>query len=505
VPRAFVFRMPHATARRESAKVRAERSRMVQPVTTRMTAWRRAVAVYGQRRMLVMLLLGFSSGLPLALTGSTLQAWLTESRVSIADIGLFSLVAIPYTWKFVWAPVLDGIAVPGLSHVLGHRRAWLLVIQIALLAAVASLSVVDPAEDLLPVALVALLIAFLSASQDTVVDAFRIESLPESEQAAGSASFVAAYRMAMFVSFTGAVAVVSITESLGTTAQEAWKVGYLVMAGLVLVGVLGTLLAREDWAAQAGQFQRSWHERIEASVVKPFRDFFSKEFWLPILAFVVLFKLGDSFTSELRTSFFLTHGFERAAYAGIQWPFALFPVIIGGFFGGILASRYGLMRALWIAGLAQMATNLIFIWPAVVLPGLVEAIGVPDAAGIKRLTIAALASGGWASWQASAALAGSVAIENFATGLGATIFVAYLSKLCSNREYTATQYALLTSLAAQTRVLLGAPAGFVVLEVGWVWYYVIATALAVPGLALLWWLWSREKPQHVQAASQTPG
>lgn len=458
------------------------------------SAWRRALAVYGHRRMLVMLLLGFSSGLPLQLTGSTLQAWLTESGVSVESIGLFSLVGIAYTWKFVWAPVVDGIAVPGLSRLLGHRRAWLILLQLALLAAVAMLTFLDPRTDIAAVAGVAFLIAFLSASQDTVVDAFRIESLPQDEQAAGSASFVAAYRMAMLVSFTGAVGVVSLSEGYGLSGPEAWAVGYLAMAALVLVGIAGTLLAKEDWLAQAPRFQRSWAERIETSVVAPFRDFFSKDLWFAILAFIVLFKLGDSFTSELRTFFFLSNGFERTAYAAIQWPFGLFSVLAGGFVGGIIASRYGLMRALWIAGIAQMVTNLVFIWPSLWLPPIVEAIGIANAStGVKQLTFAALDAGGADGFAATAALAGSVAIESFATGLGATVFVAYLSKLCSNRAYTATQYALLTSLAAQARVLLGAPAGFAVAAVGWVWYYVIATALALPGLVLLWWLWSREE------------
>jgi PAT family beta-lactamase induction signal transducer AmpG len=467
--------------------------------------WRQAIAVYFQRRMLVMVLLGFSSGLPLQLTGSTLQAWLTDSRVSVEAIGLFSLVGIAYTWKFVWAPAIDGIAIPGLSRLLGHRRAWLVIFQLGLLATIGAMGFFDPAREPLTIAALAVVIAFLSASQDIVVDAFRIESLPEDEQAAGSASFVAAYRVAMLVSFTGAATIVSTAEWLGLGITAAWSVGYWSMAVLVLVGLLGALLAREDWAGQKAQFQRKWGERFETSVIQPFRDFFSKDLWFAILAFVVLFKLGDSFTSELRTYFFLSHGFERSAYAAILVPFGFLPVLAGGFLGGIIANRYGLMRALWIAGIAQMATNLVFIWPALTLPGLTEAIGIPNATtGAKQLTLGALEAGGALGVEASATLAGSVFIENFATGLGATVFVAYLSKLCSNRAYTATQYALLTSLAAQARVLLGAPAGFAVAAFGWVWYYVIATALAVPGLILLWWLWSREEQAEAAAAASGP-
>jgi len=455
--------------------------------------WRQALAVYGKRRVAVMILLGFSSGLPFTLTGSTLQAWLTESNLSLQAIGLFGLVSIAYGWKFVWSPAIDGIAVPGLSRLLGHRRAWLVVIQLALAAAIAAYALVDPVNDLVAVAAIAVVVAFLSATQDIAVDAFRIESLPEDEQAAGSAAFLAAYRIATVVSFTGAVGFVAWLEASGASNREAWGVGYLVLAGLVAVGLLGTLLAREDWAAQAAQFAKPARQRFEEAVVRPFRDFLAKDAWWMILLLVVLYKLGDAFTSELRTTFFLTLGFEKATYATLVWPFGFFSVLVGGFLGGVLANRYGLMRALWIAGVAQMLTNLVFIWPAVELPGLVEAVGTVGADGVRRIVLVSLDYGRPETWLAVASLCGSVAVENFATGVGGTVFVAYLSKLCGNRAYTATQYALLSSLAGQARIMLSAPAGFVAAGLGWVAYYVIGTLLALPGLVLLWWLWRREQ------------
>ena len=467
-------------------------------------SWREALAVYGKRRVAVMVLLGFSSGLPFTLTGSTLQAWLTESGLSLQAIGLFGLVSIAYGWKFVWSPAIDGIAIPGLSRLVGHRRAWLLIIQLALAAAIAAYALVDPVSDLFAVAAIAVVVAFLSATQDIAVDAFRIESLPQDEQAAGSASFLAAYRIATVVSFTGALGFVSWLEASGAPKNEAWAAGYLMLAALVAIGLLGTLLAREDWAAQAAQFAKPARERFEEAVIRPFRDFVAKDAWLAILALVILYKLGDAFTSELRTTFFLTLGFEKATYATLIWPFGFFSVVIGGFVGGIMANRYGLMRALWIAGLAQMLTNLVFIWPALELPGLVEAIGIVGPDGVKRIDFVALDGGGTASWLASAALCGSIAVENFATGVGGTVFVAYLSKLCGNRAYTATQYALLSSLAGQARIMLSAPAGFVAAGLGWVAYYVIGTLLALPGLLLLWWLWRREKRLAAGSASETP-
>lgn len=463
-------------------------------------SWRDVLTVYGRRRVLVMVLLGFSSGLPFTLTGSTLQAWLTESGLSLQAIGLFGLVAIAYGWKFVWSPAIDGIAIPGLSRVFGHRRAWLLVIQLALAASIAAYALVDPVNDLFAVAAIAVVVAFLSATQDIAVDAFRIESLPDEEDlAAGSAVFLTAYRIATVVSFTGTVGFVSWLEASGASKDEAWASGFILLSTLVGVGLLGTLLAREQWAAHAAQFAKPAAERFRESVIEPFRDFLAKDAWWVILLLVVLFKLGDAFTSELRTTFFLTLGFEKATYATLVWPFGFFSVVVGGFLGGVLATRYGLMRALWIAGIAQMLTNLVFIWPALELPGLVEAIGVTGPDGVRRISFAALDYRQAAAWHAVAALGGSVAIENFATGLGGTVFVAYLSKLCGNRAYTATQYALLSSLAGQARILLSAPAGFVAAGLGWVAYYVIGTVLAIPGLVLLWWLWRREDREARQA------
>lgn len=454
--------------------------------------WRDAISVYLRPRVALMFLFGFSAGLPYQLTSSTLQAWLTESNVSVEEIGLFGLVAAAYAWKFVWAPAIDGIPIPVLSRLLGHRRSWLLVIQACLACAIAGLAFVDPVESKLALAGVAALVAFFSASQDVVIDAYRIEALKESELTAGYANYNAAYRTAMLLSFTGAVMFVSWLEFAGVPRQDAWAYGYLTMAAMVAVGVLGTLLAPESWEGQKASFERAFAERFRTAVIEPFTDFLRKDLWWAILLFVVLFKLGDAFTSELRTYFFLKLGFEKATYAAIQWPFGFFTVLIGGYVGGVIANRVGVMRALWIGGIAQMATNLIFIWPALMLPDVTAAIGVPDAEGVKKITFTAIDAGGAQGYWAFAALAGSVGVENFATGVGAAAFVAYMSLLCGNRSYTATQYALLSSLANQARISLSAPAGFAVAAVGWVWYYIIATALALPGLLLLWWLMRKD-------------
>ncbi|NWH09160.1 MAG: MFS transporter [Alphaproteobacteria bacterium] len=474
--------------------------RKTAPAESTRHTWGEAIGVYLHRRVAVMFLLGFSAGLPYQFTASTLQALLTESGVSLEEIGLFGLVAIAYAWKFVWAPAIDGIPIPVLSRVLGHRRAWLLLIQIALGGVIAAMGWIDPATNKLALAAVAVAVAFLSASQDIVIDAFRIESIPEDELAAGTANYNAAYRVAMLVSFTGAVSLVTALEAYGFSKTEAWGWGFVVMASLILIGILGTLLAREDWAAQAPLFQRSAAERFRTAVIEPFSGFLKKDLWWAMLLFVVLFKLGDAFTSELRTTFFLKMGFEKATYAAIQWPAGFFSLLIGGYIGGIMVNRFGLMPSLWAAGIAQMLTNLVFIWPALALPGIAADIGIAQPDGRLALTFAALDGGGLAAWHATAALFGSIAIENFATGIGGVIFIAYMSHLCSDRAYTATQYALLSSLSNQARVVLSAPSGFVASGLGWVWYYVIGTALALPGLALLWWLWNREKRAEARTA-----
>jgi MFS transporter, PAT family, beta-lactamase induction signal transducer AmpG len=389
-----------------------------------------------------------------------------------------------------------------LSRWLGHRRSWLLVTQLCLACAIAALALVDPMENKLTLAAVAALVAFFSASQDVVIDAYRIEALKESELTAGYANYNAAYRTAMLLSFTGAVMLVSWLEYSGIPRADAWSYGYLSMAAMVAVGIVGTILAPESWEGQKARFEKPFAERFRTAVVDPFADFLRKDLWWAILLFVVLFKLGDAFTSELRTYFFLKLGFEKATYAAIQWPFGFFAVLIGGYIGGIIANRVGVLRALWIGGIAQMATNLIFIWPALALPDLTAAIGIPDAEGTKQITFAAIDAGGIQGYWAFAALAGSVGVENFATGIGGAAFVAYMSLLCGNRNYTATQYALLSSLAAQARISLSAPAGFAVAAVGWVWYYIIATALAIPGLLLLWWLMRRDHGASFKRGSE---
>jgi PAT family beta-lactamase induction signal transducer AmpG len=420
-----------------------------------------ALAVYLRPRVLIVLLLGFSSGLPLALSGSTLLVWMTESGVDLGTIGLFALVGTPYTLKFLWAPVTDAIDVPLLSRWFGRRRGWLLFTQLLLIGAIVVLALCDPRSAPFLVALGALLVAATSATQDIVVDAFRVESLPEREQAAGMAGYVAAYRIGMLVSTAGALFLVSYFEqNLGLAKSSAWTAGYLAMALLVLIGTVAALLATEPersaeaMAAHQGQDALA---RVAQAAVGAFSEFLSYKMALVALAFVVFFKFTDALSGTMTAPFVIDLGFSRNEYAAIIKGVGLAALLLGGFAGGFVARAYPLATSLWIGGILQACANLAFSWQAVV--------------GVN------------AAW-----LTFAITVENFTSAIGTVIFVAYLSALCRNPLHTATQYALLTALAAVGRTYLSSGAGFIAAATGWAWFFVICALAAIPSLVLLWWL-----------------
>src|SRR5436190_7300139 len=427
------------------------------------TSWREGLAVYLQPRVLIVLLLGFSSGLPLALSGSTLQVWMQESGVDLGTIGLLALVGTPYTLKFLWAPLVDALHVPLFTRRFGRRRGWLLFSQLFLIAAILLLALTDPARSPWFVALAALLVATMSSTQDIVVDAFRVESLPESEQAAGMASYVAAYRIGMLVSTAGALFIVSGFEGSGITRSAAWMWGYVVMAAMVLIGTITALAATEpEQSARAEAATRSesavtrvWHAASGA-----FSEFLTRQDALAALTFVVLFKFTDAFSGTMTAPFVIDLGFTRNDYAAIVKGVGLAATLIGGFAGGFVARRYSLAASLWIGGVLQAAANLSFSWLALV--------------GVNQ----------WA-------LAFAISAENFTSAIGTVIFVAYLSALCQNPLHTATQYALLTALAAVGRTYLSSGAGYVAKATGWPLFFVICVVVAVPSLILLAWLQRR--------------
>src|ERR1700761_3193091 len=306
------------------------------PSTTPSPSWRESLAVYLQPRVLIVMLLGFSSGLPLALSGSTLLVWMRESGVDLGTIGLFALVGTPYTLKFLWAPLVDALHVPLFTRAFGRRRGWLLFSQLLLIVSILLLALTDPASSPLFVALGALLVAATSSTQDIVVDAFRVESLPESEQAAGMASYAAAYRVGMLVSTAGALFIVSGFESSGLARGSAWMWGYVTMAAMVVIGMITALVATEPEpsvradAATAGEtaFARVLHAAVGA-----FSEFLGREDALMALLFVVLFKFTDAFSGSMTAPFVIDLGFSRNDYAAIVKGVGLAATLIGGFAG----------------------------------------------------------------------------------------------------------------------------------------------------------------------------
>ena len=406
--------------------------------------------VYGDRRMLALLALGFSSGLPRLLVFGTLTFWLLDVGLSIATVGLFASTSTPYTLKFLWAPVIDRARLPWLGAMFGQRRSWMLLTQALVVVAILWLASIDPAVDPWWTALAAVAVAAASASQDVVVDAFRVETLDEDEQGAGAAVAVFGYRLGMLASGAGAL--------LMATAWGQWSAVYAAMAALMFVGVVATALSVEPARPQrevdeaATGFGRALAEARDA-VIGPVRDLTKRPGWLLFLAFIVLYKLGDALAGAMLNPMLYDLGFTKLEIAGVAKTYGLVASIAGVFLGGWLVKNVGVMRALWIAGFMQMFSNLVFVFQARAGHDLV--------------------------W-----LVATVGVENVCGGVGTAAFVAYLSGLC-NRAYTATQYALLTAASGFARTLLSTGTGVAAASLGWVWYFSATAVCAIPGLVVL--------------------
>jgi PAT family beta-lactamase induction signal transducer AmpG len=423
-----------------------------------------SIAVYLRPRVLIVMFLGFSAGLPLALSGSTLQVWSATSNVDLKTIGFFTLVGTPYTLKFLWAPIVDAIDVPVLSRLLGRRRGWLVFSQILLMATIVFLAFLDPAISPWHVAFGALLVATASATQDIVIDAFRVESLDKSEQAAGMASYVAAYRIGTLASTLGVLYLVWLFQLSGLDTTAAWSLSFIGMALLVLIGIATTIVATEPpqsaiaEAAHAGE--KNSVMRVAKAAYHAFADFLTRDAAIVVLLFVVLYKFCDAFAGAMTAAFVIKIGFSVVDYANIVKGVGLAATLIGGFAGGALAARYSLVTCLWVGALLQMASNLAFAW------------------------LALIGANHWA-------LVVAIIAENFTGAIGTVIFVAYLSALCQSPLHTATQFALLTALAAVGRTYLSAGAGVVAEAVGWPMFFVVSSLVAIPSLLLLAWLQQR--------------
>lgn len=426
----------------------------------RLDAWRKSLEIYRDRRVLVILAMGFASGLPLLLTLSTLSYWLAKVGIDKTAIGLFSLVGIPYAFKFVWAPVLDHLRLPLLGRMLGRRRSWLLLLQLCLAAAMVAMGWSNPASAPLVTAAAAVLVAFLSASQDIAIDAYRIEILGETEQGAGAAATQLGYRIGLLAAGAGAIALSDIVP---------WHVVFAVLAGLMVLSIVVTLAAREPeppprQSAHDGPGLRLLLERLKEMVVDPFIDFMQRPAWVVVLLFILLYKFGDAIGGVMANPFYIELGFTGTEIAAITKVFGVVATLIGVTVGGLMVARYGVFRALLIGGILQALTNLLFALQAVVGHNL-------------------------------AMLAVSIGGDNVTGGIGSAAFVAYLSMLC-NRTFTGTQYALLTSFMAVGRTLLASGGGWLAEQVDWVSFFSLTALLAAPGLALLYWLWLIDRRQR---------
>ena len=385
-------------------------------------------------RMLVALLMGFACGVPLLLTISVLQAWMKDVGVDIKVIGLFSLVGLPYTLKFLWAPVFDRFTLP----FFGRRRGWMLLCQILLILAIAALGLTNPLASPGLVALVAFLVTFFSASQDIVVDAYRREDLSDLELGLGSSLYVNGYRIGMLVAGSGGLIMAD---------HISYRSVYLILAAAMFVGVVTTCCCREP------ELSHGTPATFKDAVVGPFVDYFSRRGAFLLLAFILFYKLGDQMASAMTMPFYLDIGFTKTEIGTIVKLFGFWATIGGGLLGGILMLRIGLYRSLWSFGILQALSTAGF--------ALLAHVGA-------NLSL----------------LAGVIAFENLSSGMGTAAYVAYMASL-TNKRFTATQYALLTSLMGIPRVLASAPTGFMVSALGWSSFFILCTVIALPGLWLL--------------------
>lgn len=385
-------------------------------------------------RMLIAFAMGFSSGLPLLLTGSVLQAWMTEEQVDLATIGLFALVGLPYTLKFLWAPALDRFT----PYLLGRRRGWLLVSQLCLMVAIAALGMAQPASSPLVVAGAALLLTFFSASQDIVIDAYRREALSDDEQGLGASLYVNGYRIGMLLASGGGLILADFV-SFATV--------YLLMASFISIGIVTTLFAPEPPASP------DQPKTLADAVIRPFVEFFSRQDAIMILLFILLYKAGDTMASHMSIPFYLELGFSKTEVGAVVKLFGFWATILGGLLGGILILKSGIYSALWQFGILQSISTLGFALLAYLGPSL-------------------------------PGLATVIALENLSAGMGTAAFIAFMASQ-TDKRFTATQYALLSSLMGIPRVLIAAPTGWLAEIAGWPLFFMLCAALAIPGLLIL--------------------
>jgi PAT family beta-lactamase induction signal transducer AmpG len=405
--------------------------------------WWSALTAYLTPRMLIILAMGFASGLPLLLTLSTLSYWLSKVGVDKTTIGLFALVGTPYTFKFLWSPVMDQVPLPILTRLLGRRRSWLLLTQALLTVAIFAMGLTDPATDPVRTAVAALVVAFLSASQDIVIDAYRIDLLPTEEQGQGAGATQVGYRFGLLLAGAGALAL---------SDYVSWPAVFTVLAMAMAASMIVTLLAPEP-KAPPRPAHREYAQVMAEAVIDPFADFMKHKGWLLILAFTLFYKFGDALGGTMANPFYNEMGFTGTEIAAVSKVWGVWMTVVGAVMGGIAVARWGIFSALMIGGVLQALTNLAFTYVALV------------GHDLPALTLA-------------------ITADNVAGGAAGAALVAYLSSLC-NVAYTATQYALLTSVMAYGRTVLSSGSGWLADHTEWAIFWAATAFLAVPGLVLL--------------------
>jgi len=415
--------------------------------------WRQAIAAYTEPRVLQVLALGFASGLPLLLTYSTLQAWLATVGVRRATLGAIALVGTSYSFKFVWSPLIDRVPPP---LPLGRRRGWGITIQILLIAAILAMGSCDPKHNLSRMAILAVAVAFLSASQDIVIDAWRVESLTSDQQAPGAAMIQSGYRIGMLASGAGALFI---------AASSGWFAAYATMAALVGVGMLVFLFGPEPKvpAEKSYAAQSVWQTILNAlykAVIEPFRDFMRRRLWLVILVAIFLYKMGEAMAGVMSTPLYISLGFSLPEIATASKIFGFFSIVTGALIGGVVTTRFGICRSLIVCGVLQSIGNLFFVLQAV----------VGHRIGYLALCVTA---------------------ENLTGAMAGTALITWLSSLCSP-AFTATQFALLSSLASLSRTVVASSGGLLSEKIGCVNFFLLTSVVGLPALLLILWVRPRD-------------
>ena len=406
-------------------------------------------------RIFAILLLGFSAGIPLSLTGLALSMWLARLGIDVKTIGLFSLVTVPYAFKYLWSFLFDNIPIPYFSKRFGFRKSWLILIQVILMIVIMLLGETSPLENITLTAIMAFTVAFFSATQDIIIDALRIEILEKQEQALGASMYVYGYRIAMLISGAG---------SLLLADYVSWNMVFFIMSSTILVGIVATIFIKEPEYSKErlkNLKKTEYSQMFKLLVIKPILEFTTRNKWFYVLVFVVFYKFSDTLLVAVQSKFYVDMGFSNVEIAYATKVLGFIMTLVGMFFGGILYYKIGTFKSLVFAAILQILSNLVFIWVAM------------DSHNLLALSVA-------------------IAIENFTGAINTVVIVAYLSSLC-NIAYTATQYALLSSVSSIGRTIMSAPAGYIVSWFGWSNFFWITAVAGIPALLLLFVIFKEHK------------